>query len=234
MGLALIIEHDETGPVAVVGERLIHHGFELDTFRVLEDRSDPICTKEFPDPNVYDLVVVLGSERSVCDKGPIESWIDREIDLVQTAHRSGKPVLGLCFGGQVLAAALGGEVTKLEKPEIGWCEIESEHPEVVSPGPWFEWHYDQFTVPEGSIEMARSEASSQVFRLGNSVGTQFHPEITPEIIASWTMIGGDELAKFDISPDSIISESVDREAEARQQAYRLVDWFLDLPDDQCP
>ena len=148
MGLALIIEHDETGPVAVVGERLIHHGFELDTFRVLEDRSDPICTKEFPDPNVYDLVVVLGSERSVCDKGPIESWIDREIDLVQTAHRSGKPVLGLCFGGQVLAAALGGEV--------------------------------------------------------------------------------------DISPDSIISESVDREAEARQQAYRLVDWFLDLPDDQCP
>ena len=93
MGKALVIEHDETGPVGGVGERLVEHGFELHPFRVLDDPSDPVCTKEFPDPTNYDVVVVLGSPWSVCEKGPIESWIDREIDLVRNAHRSGTPVL---------------------------------------------------------------------------------------------------------------------------------------------
>ena len=151
MGKALVIEHDETGPVGGVGERLVEHGFELHPFRVLDNPSAPVCTKEFPDPPIYDVVVVLGSQWSVCEKGPIESWIDREIELVRNAHESGTPVLGLCFGGQVLAAALGGGVAKADRPEIGWYEIESDQPEIVSPGPWFEWHYDRFSIPDLSL-----------------------------------------------------------------------------------
>ena len=227
MGKALVIEHDETGPVGGVGERLVEHGFELHPFRVLDDPSDPVSTKEFPDPTIYDLVVVLGSQWSVCEKGPIESWIDREIDLVRNAHGSGTPVLGLCFGGQVLAAALGGEVTKADRPEIGWYEIESDQPEIVSPGPWFEWHYDRFSIPDGSVEVARSEISSQVFRCDKSVGTQFHPEITPEIVTSWVTVGREELAKLDIDPEPLVSETVDRRAGARRRADHLVDWFLE-------
>ena len=227
MGKVLVIEHDETGPVGGVGERLVEHGFELHPFRVLDDPSDPVSTKEFPDPTIYDLVVVLGSQWSVCEKGPIESWIDREIDLVRNAHGSGTPVLGLCFGGQVLAAALGGEVTKADRPEIGWYEIESDQSEIVSPGPWFEWHYDRFSIPDGSVEVARSEVSSQVFRCGKSVGTQFHPEITPEIVTSWVAVGREELAKLDIDPGPLIAETVDRQAGARRRADRLVDWFLE-------
>ena len=227
MGYALVIEHDETGPVGGVGERLAEHGCELHSFRGLDDPSQPVCTKEFPDPTIYDVVVVLGSQWSVCEKGPIESWIDREIELVRSAHGSGTPVLGLCFGGQVLAAALGGGVTKADRPEIGWYEIESDQPEIVSPGPWFEWHYDRFSIPDGSVEVARSEVSSQVFRCGKSVGTQFHPEITPEIVASWAVVGHEELAKLDIDPEPLIAETVDRQAEARQRADRLVDWFLE-------
>ena len=226
MGRALVIEHDETGPVAVVGERLVEHGFELHPFRVLDDPSDPVCTKEFPDPSTYDLVVVLGSQWSVCDREPIESWVGREIELVRTAHGAGKPVLGLCFGAQVLATALGGEVTRANQPEIGWYEIDSDQPDLVSPGPWFEWHYDQFTVPKGSIELARSDVSPQVFRADQSVGTQFHPEITPAIVAEWAVVGHEELSKLGVNPESIVSETVDRHAEARQQANRLVDWFL--------
>ena len=227
VGKALVIEHDETGPAASVGERLVEHGFELHPFRVLEDPSYPVCTKEFPDPAGYDIVVVLGSPWSIHERKPIESWIDREIELVHNAHRTGIPVLGLCFGGQVLAAALGGEVTRAERPEIGWYEIDSDQPEIVSSGPWFEWHYDQFTVPDGATEVARSEVSSQVFRAGKSVGTQFHPEITAEIVAGWVVVGREELTRLDINPELLVSESVDHQVDARQRADQLVDWFLD-------
>ncbi len=226
VGKALIIEHDETGPVGGVGERLIERGFELHPFRVLEDFSNPLCTKEFPDPTDFDVVVVLGSLWSVYDKGPIESWVDREIELVRKAHRTGIPVLGLCFGGQVLSAALGGEVTRAAQPEIGWYEIETDLPEVVSSGPWLEWHYDKFTVPDGAVEVARTKVSSQVFRAGKSVGTQFHPEITPDIVTNWVTVGQEELSVLQINPKSIVADSVDYQVDARQRADRLVDWFL--------
>ena len=226
MGKALVIEHDETGPVAGVGERLVEHGFELHLFRVLDDPSSPVCVKEFPDPTGHDVVVVLGSQWSVWDNGPIKSWVDREIDLVRNAHRDGIPVLGLCFGGQVLAAALGGEVTRAERPEIGWYEIDSDLPEIVSTGPWFEWHHDRFTVPDGATEIARSEVSSQVFRVGESVGVQFHPEVTADIVASWTVEGREELEDLGIDPASMIYESVGHQVKSRRRADRLVDWFL--------
>ena len=227
MGRALAIEHDRYGPAEGVGERLVERGFELEAFRVLDDASDPVCAKEFPDPTAYDVVVVTGSRWSIAETGTIDSWIGREIEMVRTAHAAGVPVLGLCFGGQVLSAALGGQISRAECPEIGWYEIDSDLPEIVSQGPWFEWHYDQFTVPVGAIEVARTAVSSQIFRAGRSIGTQFHPEITPRLVADWVAIGQDELVNLDIDPGSMVSESVDHQIGARQRADRLVDWFLD-------
>jgi len=224
---ALVVEHDEDGPVEGVGTRLVERGYELEVFRVMEERDDPVSTTPFPDPTDYDVVVVTGSPQSVLDEA-IASWLGREVEMVRIAHESDIPVLGLCFGGQVLSVALGGTVSRTDTPEFGWQMIESDLPDVVPTGPWFEWHYDCFTVPEGAVEVARNAVSPQVFRIGRSVGTQFHPEITPRLAQFWIEGGGaEDLRRHDVDPRALIAESESHAEGNRVRADTLVDWFLD-------
>ena len=80
---ALVIEHDEHGGAEKVGEKLISLGFHIDSFRVLDDLTNPVSTRPFPEPQKYDLLVVMGSTWSVNDQ-QIESWIAREIEMVRS------------------------------------------------------------------------------------------------------------------------------------------------------
>ncbi|MCH2434606.1 MAG: aminotransferase [Acidimicrobiales bacterium] len=227
MKRALVIEHDESGPSAGVGERLVEHGYQLDVFRVLDDQADPVCTKAYPDATSYDVLVVTGSPWSVTDTDSIGSWIGREIEMVRTAHDAGVAVLGLCFGGQVLSTALGGEVRRVDTPEFGWHEVDTDLPDAIAPGPWFEWHYDGFTVPDGATEIARTAVSPQAFRIGRSVGTQFHPEITAEIVNLWISMDGRALRAHGVDPAVMAARTADEVVANRARSDVLVDWFLD-------
>jgi GMP synthase-like glutamine amidotransferase len=211
-----------------VGERLVEHGYQLDVFRVLDDQTDPGCTKAYPDATSYDVLVVTGSPWSVTDTDSIGSWIGREIEMVRTAHDAGVAVLGLCFGGQVLSTALGGEVRRVDTPEFGWHEVDTDLPDAIAPGPWFEWHYDGFTVPEGATEIARTAVSPQAFRPGRSVRTQFHTEITLEIETLW--ISMDERARraHGVDPAVMAARSEEEAVGNRARSDVLVDWFLDV------
>jgi GMP synthase-like glutamine amidotransferase len=224
---ALVIEHDESGPAAGVGERLVEHGYQLDVFRVLDDQTDPVCTKAYPDATSYDVLVVTGSPWSVTDTDSIGSWIGREIEMVRTAHDTGVAVLGLCFGGQVLSTALGGEVRRVDTPEFGWHEVDTDLPDAIAPGPWFEWHYDGFTVPEGATEIARTAVSPQAFRAGRSVGTQFHPEITVEIVNLWISMDERALRAHGVDPAVMAARTEEEAVDNRARSDALVDWFLD-------
>jgi GMP synthase-like glutamine amidotransferase len=224
---ALVIEHDESGPAAGVGERLVEHGYQLDVFRVLDDQADPVCTKAYPDATSYDVLVVTGSPWSVTDTDSIGSWIGREIEMVRTAHDAGVAVLGLCFGGQVLSTALGGEVRRVDTPEFGWHEVDTDLPDAIAPGPWFEWHYDGFTVPDGATEIARTAVSPQAFRIGRSVGTQFHPEITTEIVNLWISMDERALRAHGVDPAVMAARTEEEAADNRARSDALVDWFLD-------
>jgi GMP synthase-like glutamine amidotransferase len=224
---ALVIEHDESGPSAGVGERLVEHGYQLDVFRVLDDQADPVCTKAYPDATSYDVLVVTGSPWSVTDTDSIGSWIGREIEMVRTAHDAGVAVLGLCFGGQVLSTALGGEVRRVDTPEFGWHEVDTDLPDAIAPGPWFEWHYDGFTVPDGATEIARTAVSPQAFRIGRSVGTQFHPEITTEIVNLWISMDERALRAHGVDPAVMAARTEEEAVDNRARSDALVDWFLD-------
>ena len=92
------------------------------------------------------------------------------------------PVLGLCYGGQVLAAVLGAEVGPAPVAELGWRAIETDDAELVPAGPWLEWHFERFCTPPGAIELARTADAPQAFRIGPHLGVQFHPEATVEIV----------------------------------------------------
>ena len=227
MKRALVIEHDESGPAAGVGERLVEHGYQLDVFRVLDDQADPVCTKAYPDATSYDVLVVTGSPWSVTDTDSIGSWIGREIEMVRTAHDAGVAVLGLCFGGQVLSTALGGEVRRVDTPEFGWHEVATDLPDAIAPGPWFEWHYDGFTVPEGATEIARTAVSPQAFRIGRSVGTQFHPEVTTEIVNLWISMDERALRAHGVDPAVMAARTEEEAVDNRARSDALVDWFLD-------
>jgi len=223
----LAVEHDPTGHAALVGEALAGRGVELEPFRVVGDVQNPVSDRAFPDPGDYDLVVVLGAVWSVYDETRIGSWIHRELDFVRRAHDSGRPVLGLCFGGQVLSAALGGTVSRAPVPEFGWLTIDTDEPDGLSPGPWFQWHYDRFTVPEGATEIARNRNGPQAFREGRSLGLQFHPEVDSELLAEWLVIGDEELRAHGVDPGVMAAETAGLEASASRRTQRLVDWFLD-------
>ena len=227
MKRALVIEHDRYCPAAGVGDRLVEHGYQLDAFRVLDDPTDPVCTKPYPDATDYDVLVVTGSTWSVTDTDMIGSWIGREVEMVRAAHDAGVRVLGLCFGGQVLSAALGGEVRRVDTPEFGWHEVDTDLPDAIAPGPWFEWHYDEFTVPDGATEIARTAVSPQAFRIGRSVGTQFHPEVTTELVDRWINMDEKELRAHGVDPAVMAARTEEEAVDNRARSDVLVDWFLD-------
>jgi GMP synthase-like glutamine amidotransferase len=168
----------------------------------------------WPDPAAADAVVALGSDRSV--HAPDDPWIALELAFLRDAHDAGVPVLGICFGGQALAAALGGSVERAPALEIGWTDVRGED---GYGGRWFAWHEDAFRAPPGAVELARAASGLQAFRLGRSVGLQFHPEVTPAIVDDW----------FDGARDAVADSAAVRAetragvADARRRAFALFD-----------
>lgn len=181
---ALVIQHEPDGPAALAADRLAHHGFDLTTVQVLEWHSAH-SDVEFPDPSNFDLIVTTGSVHSVYDHAQIGSWISREIEALRNAHDAGIATFGICFGAQALCVALGGTVERSPSSEIGWIEIDSDDESIVPSGPWFTWHDDRCVLAEGVVELARSPIAPQAFRVGSTMGVQFHPEAHRELVAGW-------------------------------------------------
>jgi GMP synthase (glutamine-hydrolysing) len=140
-------------------------------------------TERRPGLDGYDLVVVMGSHESVYDR--TVPWLADERALVAAALTRGLPVLGICFGAQLLAQCLGGTVARAARPEIGFTAVESDDPDLVPRGPWMQFHGDSFTPPPTVTEIARNGSGSQAFVAGTALGVQFHPEITLDSFDSW-------------------------------------------------
>lgn len=226
---ALLIEHDHTTTPGPVGERLTDHGWDVTELVVVprERFLTPNVEYAFPDPLDWDLVVPLGSPWSVDDTERIGAWITPELAMLRKAHEGGVPVLGICFGGQALAAALGGSVDRAPSAEIGWVEVQTDDASVVGPGPWFQFHYDRFTVPPGAVEVARNAVCPQAFTIGRSMGVQFHPEISVEELELWLVNGGDaEVRAQGLDPDALLEELRREEAASFARTRELMDGFL--------
>ena len=227
---ALVVQHDHTTEPGLVGARLVERGYDLEVVTVVPEHRHhaPDVTFDFPDAADWDLVVSLGAPWSVYDETAIGSWIGGELALLRKAHHLGIAVLGVCFGAQALTTALGGSVEPSPRPEIGWTEIDTYDTSLVSPGPWMQWHYDRCVLPVGAEELARNEVGVQAFRVGRSLGVQFHPEITMWMLRGWLANGGAEQAlQHGVDPGQLLSRSSDLEAVARMNARNLVDGFLD-------
>ena len=175
-GRLLVIEHELDAPAGLLGPWAQARGLSLSTIHL--GGGDQLPARL---PEVAGLVV-LGSERTAFDDAV--PWLGGELSLVRQALADGVPLLGICFGGQVLARALGARVYRLPEPEIGWVRLASQHPGLAG-GPWLEWHRDGFELPPGTRELATGGASVQAYAIGPHLGLQFHPEVTEPITQAW-------------------------------------------------
>jgi GMP synthase-like glutamine amidotransferase len=215
---ALIIEHERATPGGRVYDWLEAHGAEIDELRI--DIEPPDL-----DPGEYDVIIPLGSEHAAY--ADHVAWIPPEVDLLRQAHESGASVLGICFGGQLLARALGGRCYRAERSEIGWLPIRTRNPELVSQGPWFQWHFDTFDAPPGSTLLAESDVGPQAFSIGQSFGVQFHPEVTPQMMEDWVRVYRHELDEEGVDPDALLVETYELAEQAASRSRMLLDTFLE-------
>ena len=210
----LILANRNDADAGFVGDALLARGASLDLS--LREDDSPL-----PDPAGYDLVLSLGSEWSVY-WDHVAPQVEREAALLRAAVEAGQPVLGLCFGGQLLAYALGGSVERSPVPELGWHRIESDVPDLIPSGPYVQWHSDRFVLPPGARELARSAAAPQAFALGSALGLQFHPEATPEVVRRWCVGGLEELALGGVDPVAFAAEADEQATAARARADLIV------------
>jgi len=163
-------------------------GYEITNTRLFE-------SGKFPDLKKIDLLVVMGGPMSVNDEDNFP-WLVSEKQFILEAINSGKPVLGVCLGAQLIASAIGARVYRNHVKEIGWFPIHgmlSNNTSVFSFPPSmkvFHWHGETFDLPSGATRLAKSDGcENQAFQFGKSViGLQFHLETTPkaarEIVAN--------------------------------------------------
>ncbi|MFC5183062.1 type 1 glutamine amidotransferase [Actinomadura harenae] len=182
---ALIIQHDSPapGPVNGLQAALTERGWEHEVHVVTGAGA------VLPDPLGFDLVVPLGSVWTAHDP-EIAPVIEPELALLRRAHAAGVPVFGICFGGQLIATALGGRTERAAYSEHGFVEVETDDPGLVPSGPWFQFHDDRWIAPPGARTVARTGSAPQAFVLGRSMGVQFHPEINPALFDKWLADGG--------------------------------------------
>jgi GMP synthase (glutamine-hydrolysing) len=218
-GSILVLMHDAAERPEVLGARAEHHGYEVVKVRVDLD------AERLPDPRDYDAVIVMGAEESVYDE--TVSWIAPEVSFVQEAVAADVPVLGVCFGGQLLSHALGGTVSLLAPHrELGWLELETTDEAMVPPGPWLAWHRDEFSIPPGAQILARSDACSHAFSVGPHVGLQFHPEVTPDLLRDWLSDANRRGFGLGAEGDQLLEQAERHSAAAARRGAALFDEFL--------
>ncbi len=227
----IFIEHDHASPGGPICRQFERRGFEITRFNIIgeENTKTPNVTPIWPDLMGFDVVVVMGSQYSAYDDERIGNWLLPQIEKMRQVHNAGIPIMGICFGGQLMSRVLGGTVSRAAHGELGWYEIESDDEALIPRGPWFQYHWDRFTIPSGSTEIARNDLCPQAFVHGRTLGMQFHPEIDAQVLDVWLAMEGGcaEVEAEGVVVTELRARTRALENESNQRGYDLVDRFLD-------
>ncbi|HEU4599001.1 MAG TPA: type 1 glutamine amidotransferase [Solirubrobacterales bacterium] len=213
-GRALILQHERSS-IGSLPDWVAARGFEPVVLLADEEWSPP-------NPAAFDFLVSMGSASSSFDDEV--PWLARELALLDEALEADTPILGICFGSQALARALGGVTRRAIREEIGWLEVETAAPELIPAGPWLFWHEDSFEAPPGAELLAHTEVGHAAFRADRHLALQFHPEATPAAMEEWL---GDFSHELDPADVAELRRGMESEAEAIvARAWALYDRFL--------
>ena len=179
-----LIQHTEVGAPGSIPQLLQELGVPVQLVRVVDGEAIPVDAGQFAG------LALLGGYMGVHDDLPL---IAEELRLIRQADSLEIPVIGHCLGSQLLATALGAEVTRNARPEIGWSRIAAADSALARDwfGAWagrdlltFQWHGDTFAIPPGAERIASSvHCANQAFvARGLHLGIQSHLEMTPELV----------------------------------------------------
>lgn len=191
---------------------------------------------KFPDYNPYDLIIIGGTPIPVYNMAE-HAFLQKESEYLHIAIRKKKPCLGICGGAQLLAQIFGAPVTRNHRMEIGDYQVHLTSEGRKDPllrgfpehFPVFQWHGDTFDIPAGGeLLVTGDDCRNQMFRKGNTVGIQFHLEISCEEAAVWADAYADELNGSGKSKKQILEECRQNENEREQLSNLLLNNFISL------
>ena len=229
---ALVLSHVAFEDLGSLEAPLRERGFEIESVLA--------ATVRFPLPQAEscDLLVVLGGPIGVYDDQDYPFLID-EIACIRERLAARKPILGICLGAQLMAAALGARVYPGQHgAEIGWSPLQAA-PNVLTPA-WFaplltpgvsvfHWHGDTFDLPSGALHLAKSETyENQAFEIGDfALGLQFHPEVSAAGLESWYVGHASELHHAGIAAASLRHAAQEHAPALEEAAARFWKLWLD-------
>ena len=179
------------------------------------------------DARGFSGLAFMGGPMSANDDLP---WIARVLDLICKAARDDVPMLGHCLGGQLMAKALGGTVSRNPVPEIGWGEVRVEDNGVArrwfGEAPSFEsfhWHGETFSIPPGATRvLSNAYCRNQGFAIGKHLAMQCHVEMTEDLVRDWCRGGRGEIEASRASPAVQPAEEIERDLGARVDRLQQV------------
>lgn len=210
MSTVLALQHVNCETLGTIADALQSAGFRAQYVRPFEGEWVPGTVGDAAG------LVVMGGPMGVYDH-PTYPFLLDEMRLIEQAIREGKPVLGVCLGSQLIAAALGATVWKGKRKEIGWHPVtltgdgaaDPLWTGIESPFVAFHWHGDVFDLPPGAISLASSDLTEcQAYRYGSKVyGFLFHMEVTDSLIEGMVGMFSDELREVGIDGRELMGQA---------------------------
>lgn len=227
MKTAVALRHIAFEDLGLIEPWLKRRGWRVVTYDVGVDELWKI------DLGQVDLLVVLGGPIGAYDDA-LYPYLADEVDLIRQRIDSGRPLLGICLGAQLIARALGAAVAPMRTKEIGY-ELLTLTPEGAS-SPLarvagqvvLHWHGDQFELPEGVHTLATTPAClNQAFMVGkHAMAWQFHLEVDAARIEQWLIGHTGELRESGIDIANLRQAAAMHRAGLTQVLNEvLTDWF---------
>lgn len=213
----LALEHGRESQLGLFGEWAASRGHEIKVLKA--HRLD-----DWPNPAGHDAIVCFGANSSLLEEEP---WMGGEVRFLRDAHESDIPILGICFGCQALAVALGGKVTRADPTRLDWASPEIHDDDLIPPGPWFRWHEDVVSLPPRARELARIEGDPLAFEIDRTIAVQFHPEVEADLVRKWIASARRRGVELPVAERQLIADTTAAVRGAPARADRIFDAIAD-------
>jgi GMP synthase (glutamine-hydrolysing) len=226
----LVVVHDIDDHLNEMANPIAEAGILMDTWDV---QNDSVGRPDLEKLEQYSGVISLGAHAGVLEEEK-HPWMSHERKIMQWALETETPLLGLCFGSQLLASAAGGRIYKAETGEFAWTKVnmlpEAAHDPVLGvlgeTADAFQFHYDSFDLPKDAVLLGESDGTIEAFRVGSSAwATQFHPEVGLSQQLAWLSTYRGAFLREGIDIDEQIAKSHELAASYRKQAWALSEAF---------